>query len=167
MIYWSQRDSCVFLINMRKIHWCINIKWNLLHCKWVRFSLNFDVNSKLRKINCWRPIVTLSTSSVHVCVCVQSCVCACVLFDENRQTELTNCPREQILRVGVWIQIIVLAGSERAVFTRDWSHGGNGGRCVCPHTPSSRAEQHIGKLIMSKSGIGTNLLPHAIRKGGL
>lgn len=97
---------------------------------------------------------------------VYSCVCARMLFDENRQTELTNCPREQILRVGVWIQIIVLAGSEFAVFTRDWSHGGNGGRCVCPHTPSSRAEQHIGKLIMSKSGRGTNLLPHAIRKKG-
>lgn len=126
---------------------------------WCKFKTKED---KLLKTH----LYLVNKLCACVCMCAVVCVCACVLFDENRQTELTNCPREQILRVGVWIQIIVLAGSELAVFTRDWSHGGNGGRCVCPHTPSGRAEQHIGKLIMSKSGRGTNLLPHAIRKEG-
>lgn len=36
----------------------------------------------------------------------------------------------------------------------------------CGHTPSSRAKQHIGKLIMSNSGRSTNLLLGAIANQG-
>lgn len=50
------------------------------------------------------------------------------------KTELTNCPREQIFRVGVWIQIIVLPGRKLTVFTQDWSHGDKGSRFVWAHS---------------------------------
>lgn len=134
----------------RENNWCIKIKWNLLCLKWVHFIFHFDVNSKtrhqcytvsLRKINCWGAILTCQ-QALWMCV---FCVCVCVLFDENRQTELTNCPREQIFRVGVWIQIIVLPGSKLAVFMRDWSHGEKGSRFVWAHSFHPAGQNNILK----------------------
>lgn len=85
----------------------------------------------------------------------------CVLFDENRQTELTKCPREQIVCVGVWIQIIVIPGSKRGTEATVRKEAG-----LCGHTSSSRAKQHIGKRIMSNSGRSTNQLLDASRHQG-
>lgn len=85
----------------------------------------------------------------------------CVLFDENRQTELTKCPREQIVCVGVWIQIIIIPGSKRGTEATVRKEAG-----LCGHTPSSRAKQHIGKRIMGNSGRSTNQLLDASRHRG-
>lgn len=70
------------------------------------------------------------------------CVCVSVLFDENRQTAMTNCPREQILLkhpCGSVDPDHLLTRQHSSVFflgfffTKDWSHSKKANRFVWAH----------------------------------